>query len=171
MPFIFLLLIVCGVFLVASAVSIWMKKVAQIADPILWGPTTGFIGYVVARMLVGDAEVTGVAARLIALFHLLLGLGLMVAGSMCIVAKKHSQPRVTAVEKTQVTEPVPDHGTAFYARTDLEEPEPEVADPSAGDAADAAPQPPQHPQPPVPQGPGTIEPMKEDWMPEGMRRR
>jgi hypothetical protein len=67
-----------GLALIISGINIWIRKTAKFADPFLWGPLTGGLGCVVVRSIFGDAEIRGFAARVLALFQLLLGISFIV---------------------------------------------------------------------------------------------
>lgn len=147
------LLIPLGLYLAWGGIRTWVEKRAELADPLLFGLLTGFVGYIVVRLVFGDFEVRGVAARMLAVYSVIIGLGLSLFGVTLLSDAGTNSNESDSVRK----------GNGSQAHTKLEQPaEPD----SSGDL-------------PVESGAstggserrGTVEPMPEDWLPDGMERR
>ncbi|WP_035605594.1 hypothetical protein [Haloferula sp. BvORR071] len=149
-----------GIYLIHGGIKRWAHGVAELVDPIVVGVPTGFVGYLALRLIIGYKEVTGVAARVIAGFYLLLGVGCLgfavFAFSLFSLTPKTapaSAPKVAANQN-----PDPANPPIVPARELLPPPSmPQRTDPQAQPAADA--------------NAGSIERMSKDWLPPGIERR
>jgi hypothetical protein len=175
-----ILILFFGFVLMISGVRIWIRKTAKFADPLLWGPLTGGLGTLVVASIFGDAEIKGIAARVLALFQ--LGLGLL-----CIVmvisnhfgAKRYAEVQARNAAKTAKVEAARQEGTQQISSLPLLAPPSQTKAVAAAEPPSAPTPLPSAPQatapapasPPEAHKPASIEPMPKGWLPEGVQRR